>query len=977
MSDQFTDIKIVEANRLHSEEAKSGNNENFSLWTNNLQDILFLEPQDKISVYGSFISERGAGQTQAIEIKGQELNQVHEFQYINIKKIDYVKDNPLGYQYKREDAEYIVKKHQLRDDTLKFTINYFIPANAHNSLHLPRRWMHHIADPRDNFFDNDSRSVQGVSLTYYDVSNTILGAGFWQKPAFYKTVENDFEERIIKPNNDNERYTLLIRDHTYYDQATALANLPDAPSLRDPEAETYQIYRELKEIKIPAGFNSAEFLATEITRQFQNIVNEETIKINKTGKDNFPLEVMKIIESETYKAFNTGNIPDNTRENFLRYFDLVGPENTVADKQHRAGWNKSEGYEWLRQYQIVATKFPELYEKGRLINRFSNQSYSGIRGSRTRLTYTGQMVNGLRPGIELAIPYNKDRCDEYKAFFDAQTLYPEIINNLNEPHSGYIPGNSIDNTRWMHINRFENASQYVGDETPTISTTQLGWGGYHYPRTWQPNKSTQQLCSMLMCLFFKPEDKDTFYDNPRTDELGQYTYGCLGRSANGYIIIYPDRHQFNGFGTAPFTEILRPIGGLVNPGIEGNRKLGFDLHFNAPGMYYLLPLSGHTKYTNPTSSVATTIGDYSIPNNEQNATNVAPEYDVDPVKRKLYIGADKPSLDWDGTYFSFQGFHTGLNRGNHVYAGLPIGSIGPEEGFEDVIYKINPVEQFIDWTPDRTPYQDDYSIYPSATALAAGKMTIKRINDNYEKWRVYDQLCGIMVEDFGIPEDLWDNSLWGLLGFSYKQFHSSKNNRNTRIQFGNANDLSVLTTNSEVVEGDTKLLNTNWAGTPLLTNMINTPANIFGYTGPADPRTKVGNNQVYPPIENKTQSISIIADRLPTRMIRGYYTIRSNILDGTPFIGGKVNNTTMPVIGVVDKINGDGDFYFGQESSLNFTITKPLRIASLSIGIHDPDGSYANTSEQSTILFKIEKPKITTFNIAREIMEQEQSKPQK
>ena len=109
-------------------------------------------------------------------------------------------------------------------------------------------------------------------------------------------------------------------------------------------------------------------------------------------------------------------------------------------------------------------------------------------------------------------------------------------------------------------------------------------------------------------------------------------------------------------------------------------------------------------------------------------------------------------------------------------------------------------------------------------------------------------------------------------------------------------------------------------------------------------------------------------------MIRGYYTIRSNILEGTPFIGGKVNNTNMPIIGIVDKINGDGDFYFGQESSLQFTITKPVRLASLSISIHDPDGSYARTSEQSTILFKVQKPVVATFNVAEEIMQDQKNK---
>ena len=109
-------------------------------------------------------------------------------------------------------------------------------------------------------------------------------------------------------------------------------------------------------------------------------------------------------------------------------------------------------------------------------------------------------------------------------------------------------------------------------------------------------------------------------------------------------------------------------------------------------------------------------------------------------------------------------------------------------------------------------------------------------------------------------------------------------------------------------------------------------------------------------------------------MIRGYYTIRSNLLSETPFIGGKINNTTMPIIGMVDKINGDGDFYFGQESSLQFTITKPLKLASLTCSIHDPDGSYANTSEQNTVLFKIQKNKKATFNVLQQILQENEGK---
>jgi len=132
-----------------------------------------------------------------------------------------------------------------------------------------------------------------------------------------------------------------------------------------------------------------------------------------------------------------------------------------------------------------------------------------------------------------------------------------------------------------------------------------------------------------------------------------------------------------------------------------------------------------------------------------------------------------------------------------------------------------------------------------------------------------------------------------------------------------------------------------------------------------------------PEIVQKTQSIELIADNLPTRMIRGYYTIRSNILQNTPFVGGKVNNTIMPICGVVNKINNYGDFVFGEESSLVFTITKPLKLASLTCSIHDPDGSYARCNEQSTILFKIQKDLRVSFNVIQDILQEQEQQKQK
>lgn len=969
--DQFTDIQIVEANRLHSEEAKAGNNENTSLWTNNLQDILMLNPKDQVSVHGAFISERGVGQSTSIEIKGEELPDEYSFTYTNLSRTIVSGDsinNELPSRASIITGENKTESLKIKDNQLKFVINYFIPANAQNCLHLPRRYMWNYAQERLNITNRDDRNNQGATRTYYNRSNYSLNNDLYQSPAFYNTLTTSGEGgELLKPLNDNSRYTLMIRDKTYFtSNSLGTDDLPDV-DMRDPENAIYRTYRELKEIEIPAGFNSPEFISTEISRQLQNIINDQVLVQDNTSTDPYPQPFMKIVESETYKAFYTGNVDDMTEDNFLYYFNLDGQGNTAPNKGYRTGHTNASGFEWLRQYGIIACKYPEIYETGRLINIDDENNYTGIRGGEVYAGIDLSTATKDTP-MKLAIEYNASNCQLFKDFFDAQKLYPEIITNLNDPKSGYNPGNTIDNTRWIHINRWNYEKQSLANPV-SFAKTQLGYGGYYEPRSYVPGGTTQ-LQSLLLPLYFDNSQEETFYKNPQYG-LNQFTYGCLGKwfepvGNKYYIAIYPFKHVANGVGSPPFEE-LKATGDQA-PILVGGRRIGFDLHFNAPGMYYLLPLSGHTTHPTPLSSYSSELAIYNVNDPTTNGTSQVPEYYGNPYQKLLYIGADNPQLNWDGTNFNFSYFHTSMNRGNHNQAGLPVfPSVGVDDNAQDEVYKINPIELYNDWTPDKCPYPQEYDMRVFHT-IFADRFKLQRPNTNIPPYQIFDQLCGIMIEDFGTSEDLWTRSLWGLLGFSYKQFHGS-NNRLVRIQRGNANDLSLMTTNAEVVEGDTKIFSTNWASTPMYNNMIQTPFSIKKYDDAGT--TFVSYNKVIPNIVHKTTSMTIIADNLPTRMIRGYYTIRSNILEGTPYIGGKVNNTTMPIIGVVNKISNFGDFTFGEESSLSFTITKPIRLASISVSVHDPDGSYARTSEQSTILFKITRPVVATFNVAQAILQEE------
>ncbi len=405
------------------------------------------------------------------------------------------------------------------------------------------------------------------------------------------------------------------------------------------------------------------------------------------------------------------------------------------------------------------------------------------------------------------------------------------------------------------------------------------------------------------------------------------------------------------------------------------------MHFSAPGIGWLLPYSGITPKPQEFNGGATNIISQSTAKTSD--ATVMANYSVEPYKyrSKLYIGADAPKLQWDGTHFGFSDLHTAMNRGNDFRANAPY-SLGNTEGTagdvtqsaNDVVYKINPKEQFTNWTPARMPYVSGGIMFLNASNNASESYACQKMNENLEPWIIYDTLCGIFITDFNLSEDEWEGTIFDRLGFSYKQFHNPTSTRLSRIDYNNANELSLITTNSEVDEGDTKIYYQNMFKAPMYKNMIPI-SQIMQNTSTNDAQEKT--LVWYPEIVQKTQSIVIKADNLPTRMIRGYYTVRSNILQESHFVGGKVDNTKMPIIAICDKINGDGDFYFQQESSLTFTITKPLRLASISCSIHDPDGSYANTSEQNTVLFKISKQKNVTFNVVEELLQEQQPNQQK
>ena len=253
------------------------------------------------------------------------------------------------------------------------------------------------------------------------------------------------------------------------------------------------------------------------------------------------------------------------------------------------------------------------------------------------------------------------------------------------------------------------------------------------------------------------------------------------------------------------------------------------------------------------------------------------------------------------------------------------------------------------------PYQNDFT-------SKAGSVKLLPHNWNIEPWAIFDADGGIFIESFNINELDWDRSMMGILGFTYDQFNSDTpaDTRQTRINDNIVFDPSgAITTNAVVNGSDIIQWRTNQYGANLYNNQYPIAINEDNADNPV----------CYVPVVSEDQlSANIEAEKLARKMITAYYVIRSDIVSDHKFIGGKDSGEALPIVHIVNKENGFGDFFFQGESDNAFTVTKSRMISDITTSIHNPDMSLATTTDGSGIIYRIQKNNGADLDIASEIL---------
>jgi hypothetical protein len=919
----YVNTQLLECNRLHSEEAKSGNNSNTALFTNKLGSGVKLDVGDVVSVHAAYISDIGAaGDT--IELTGKSFGKFKEFEISNVSNtLPWDEGDPKKRinGYKRTFIKNETVKRELFDNKASIKIGFYMNSMGENTVQLPRRFVAY------------NTGTVNAYKNFQQVDSVAAGMPFhsreWHVRADYKNYLGKVGE--YKQKIDNTRFTIFAREESVFDNYndfeienqsvwmeygnSTYAPSTTAPINRQASLWSYKEFSQIVDLEVPTGFNSPENIASSLTDQLKRPLQENsfTQKTYSSAKEIYE-PVCTTVESATYKPFNAAS-SGNFNKNMYTHFTTT---NLIRNQ---------ESYDYLSCFQFVGYKRPQIQTTGRALPLFGYK----YGGSGTSIFQEILFAQRLTTSFVIDMEYNAANCALYNDFFKSQALYPELWADLN-PYDDNDNYNTVlttvETSRWLHLNTYTNA-EYInqGILKPII-------GGDNCI------ESASLVAFDAPPIFFEYNSttKDQFFEYPSSDAL---SYGCMDRVK---VSSDPDVYKIK-FYTQKIGGIPRLFFGEYKTKIEKGRLIGFDIGFQAWSTLALLPFSGYNE-TDISKKIQPGYEYHDTPAGSYNAQNLYAKLS------QVYIGSVDPLIKYDSesSRFKISRLHTLLRQGQSFVAGRPtpvVDDEGAEVSGAEVI-KINPTSSFALYCPDLAP------TIGNKTHGGDPGINYPQLNLNYEPWLVYDAYSGIYIDDFGF--DSSGEGLWSVLGFTTEQFNATLSASNVisnlRVDNINKYQLNRVTTNAELLSKDYPAFIENQYGANMFTQQIVSPLvvyddNVFNTPGV----------NTYAPVSLTQTSIEIVAKNLPRRMLRPYYLLKSNIIDYNSLLGSKDSGQNFNIAGIIDKQYSGGDFFFFTSNTIEFTITKPITLTSIQNSIHDPDGSFASINSDSSIIYKIQKTK--------------------
>ena len=951
----YSQTILLDANRLSSEEYSASNlaQTNTAVFTNRVAGGLTLDIGDQVSIQSAHIAQRGAG-GDVIEMKGRNLGKktINYTNFTNGSYIGYFIKNQGGLPrysptgYAKVDAENIDEEVDMKDNEATIVLEFYKTANGENCMTLPRNFGNASANNASvagynaaggtkftdaaSYWETKDGFPLGVNTFQYDLYRRfIFGNGLridddWNNIYVLGRFDGTQESDGVKVRQDNSRFTLFKRSSMVYNGSeVTLTELADSLQPRagvapDPAVADYVRFRKKVKLTINEGYNTPSNIASEITDQLTEPEDSRLVIIDE-GSDKTIIQESKLnvaFGAPSYSSFNSSRCKD--------FFNASLSNSMPVNVTSASSVQSANSVAYNNAYDYIGFKRPDFIETGR--RAFP---YNGV-------SLEVDITSAEFAVIEIDLAWNDDNLSKIADWFNSQTEYPELLDggvDTGFPRTNYrvtfpdiadVESDFRSKARFIHMDiGYESQGAQKADIEP------LGDDMYNVSYS-SAGANASDRTSAPVFIYFNNNSSHLKANDGDANGYDNLAYG-FALKRNNKICFTTER-----IGGIP--QIWMAAGPTFGTILEGT-KVGFDYHFSAYGNaaialhagYNPLQYFGHQSFLQ---------GQY-IEN--------------------VYVGADNPLFTFDTveSRFEFKNLHTAEKTSNFYNAGdpqVPGDILGPPPSAtaQDSVYFVNKQMRYDNWSPDMHPYP---TINLSGTVTNNNVQSFINPPDRLQGGLPYDAHSGVTIVDMGITESKWEESIWGLLGFSYGQFNPDSKTviKNTNFKFNNLpSNVSGITTNALLTSLQSQQYFQNAFSIPLIKPMVGSNVLYFNSSrSHGDPIT-VGNASyvVLPSISVQQESTVIKARDLPRKILRGYFLIKSDIIDQTGYY--QLSNP-MSVMMTVGKYNSADDFVNSDTEGTSFTVTRKKTLTDIKTQITDPEGSLAQVGDNSGVVYKIVK----------------------
>ena len=331
-------------------------------------------------------------------------------------------------------------------------------------------------------------------------------------------------------------------------------------------------------------------------------------------------------------------------------------------------------------------------------------------------------------------------------------------------------------------------------------------------------------------------------------------------------------------------------------------------------------------------------------------------YDYVPY---IYAGAANSQITFDDTTtrFGFQSLHTSLKQSNGVFQDTtdPATS-NPDQDILTSQYNlsalsgVSPTGETTYNELLATAYEFDFGpkIYADSHS-GVGILQYKTLDTRGEPYN---------IENYA--KRIYDSTLFSKLGFNLEQLLPYFGSSDAKFNRGNYNRylglthnpydkynnmVRPLTTNSYISGSEQNALIIGW-GEDSNSDVIPVPMYNLGGT-------------VFQQSETNAVSDTCYAEALPSKLDYSYLVLRSDLFRGSQgWYGSENGKQKLPAMAYVTRNYSSGDYFYAFATQWEYIVDNEYTVSDITTEITLPDGRKARLGTDSSVIYKIVKPKV-------------------